>query len=138
MSLVRLNPNSTSRELRQFAGLWLVFLGSLGVASWHKGAVDRAAIEAGLALTVGLTGLIAPRCVRIVYLAASYATFPVGYVVSTVVLAAVYFLVVTPLGRIVRLCGRDPLNRRFERKRESYWEARHPERSPTSYFRQHS
>jgi hypothetical protein len=43
-----------------------------------------------------------------------------GYVNSRILLSLVYYVVVTPLGVILRLTGYDPLRRRAPR-RESYW-----------------
>ena len=38
----------------------------------------------------------------------------------------IFFLVVTPTGILMRLTGRDPLNRRFERSASTYWITRTP------------
>jgi hypothetical protein len=43
-----------------------------------------------------------------------------SYVSTRVILAFVYFLVITPIGFIKRMMGWDPLNRRAP-QRESYW-----------------
>ena len=66
-------------------------------------------------------GLVSPGLLRIVYLGMIYATLPIGIVVSYVILAATYYLVLTPIGLVMRLCGYDPMHRRFDRKAESYW-----------------
>ena len=137
MSLIRLNTKPSPRDLRVFAALWLLFLGAAGAIAWHRGHMPAAAAWWTIAGAVSLPGLVAPRLVRVVYLAAAYATWPVGLVVSALLLAAIYFLVLTPAGLIMRLVGRDPLDRRFDPRRPSYWEARGPAPSPRSYFRQH-
>ena len=46
-----------------------------------------------------------------------------GYVNSRIILSALFFLIVTPVGVIVRLAGHDPLERRGETER-SYWRPR--------------
>jgi hypothetical protein len=48
-----------------------------------------------------------------------------GWVNTRLLLAAVYFLLMTPLGLLMRLVGRDPLDRRMG-DRTSYWKARAP------------
>jgi hypothetical protein len=137
MSLIRLNLNPSARDLRVFSVLWLVFLGGFGAIAWHRGATNAALVWWLVAVAVAVPGMILPRLVRLVYLAATYAAWPVGYVVSTVILAAFYFLVLLPVGVIMRGLGRDPLDRRFDPKRTSYWEARGPAPSASSYFRQY-
>lgn len=137
MSLIRLNTKPAPRDLRVFAALWLLFLGVAGAIAWRRGALSVAIAWWTIAGAVSLPGLVAPRLVRVVYLAAAYATWPVGYVVSALLLAAIYFVVLTPIGLIMRLMGRDPLDRSFDPRRPSYWEPRGAAPGPRSYFRQH-
>ena len=61
----------------------------------------------------------------------------IGFVVSNTAVAAVYFLVVTPIGLALRILGRDPLRRRFGRNRGSYWEDAEKSGDAERYFRQH-
>jgi hypothetical protein len=53
------------------------------------------------------------------------------------ILGAVYFLVITPIGLCMKFARRDPLERRLERGPGSSWKPRGPVRSPSDYFRQH-
>ena len=48
-----------------------------------------------------------------------------------------YYLVLTPIGLIRRISGRDPLHRRFDRDADSYWIARKPASDTKRYFRQY-
>ncbi len=57
-------------------------------------------------------------------------------VVSPVVLAVIYFVVITPTGFLSRLLGRDALRLRC-RGLGTYWEdRRHCDRSPSLFFKQ--
>lgn len=137
MSLVRINRNPSARDLRIFASLWLVFLGGLGAFLWRQEATVAAGWIGLAALAVFVPGMVAPRLVRVIYLGAVYATFPIGFVVSHLILGIVYYLVLTPIGLVLRLSGHDPLTRRFEAGKTSYWKARGAPKSAHSYFRQH-
>ena len=137
MSLIRINRKPAPRDLRVFAALWLVFLGAAGAIAWRKGAAPAAVAWWIAAAVVAVPGLLVPRTVRIVYLAAAYAAFPIGFVVSALILAVFYFLVLTPAGVIMRMLGRDSLDRRLAPDRATYWEPRGPPPAPDSYFRQH-
>jgi hypothetical protein len=64
----------------------------------------------------------------------SAAALVVGWCVSHVLLVAVYFLVLTPIGFLLRLF-RDPMELRFEREASSYWFPREAVDSGR-YFRQ--
>ena len=44
-----------------------------------------------------------------------------GSVVSPVVMALVFFMVVTPTGLIMRAFGKDLLNKKHDKKKETYW-----------------
>lgn len=47
-------------------------------------------------------------------------------VVSPLVLGIMFFLVVTPIGLLMRATGKDPLRLKFERQSKSYWIDRRP------------
>jgi ABC-type uncharacterized transport system permease subunit len=81
-------------------------------------------------------GLVSPGLLRIVYLGMIYATLPIGIVVSYVILAATYYLVLTPIGLVLRLCGYDPMQRRFDREAKTYWVPREEEAKMDHVFRQ--
>lgn len=51
------------------------------------------------------------------------AVHPLGALMSRLLIAAVFFGLVTPIGLLARLLGRDPLGRRREPGRTSYWVA---------------
>ena len=56
------------------------------------------------------------------------------HIVTPVMLALMYFLVFTPMGMLMRLLNRRPLNLRFERNTQSYWIARTPPGPPPASF----
>jgi len=56
--------------------------------------------------------------------------------VSHVVLALLFFGILTPVALFFRLTGRDPLTRRFEPERESYWTDLSETIETKDYFRQ--
>ena len=49
-----------------------------------------------------------------------------GRVVSPIVLGAIFFVVFTPVGILMRAFGRDAMSRRFEPAVRSYWVERDP------------
>jgi hypothetical protein len=49
----------------------------------------------------------------------------------------VWYLVFAPIGLLLRLAGYDPLGRRFEPKRDSYWTPHAGQRPMQRYFRQY-
>ena len=128
---------NSPRTLRQFALICLVIFTALAASEyiWYK-RQGPALIFAGLAALLGVAGLVWPQGIRPVFVSAMIVTMPVGWVMSRVLLAILYFLFFTPLGLLFKLIGRDALNRHSISKQTSYWE---PKRRPTdirSYLRQ--
>jgi hypothetical protein len=125
------------RVLRQFAGLWLACLA--GLAAWLGLLRDDAAWSPILAAVslVGFAGLAAPAAIRPFYYIATYMTFPIGWVLSRVILGVLFFGVFTPVAVVFRLVGRDALDRTPDPGRESYWEPKPAAASPDRYLRQY-
>lgn len=137
MSLIRLNRHPSPRQLLVFALAWLVFAGLAGFAQRLQGRPALANLCWVLAAGVPLIGAVWREGLRRLFVGLSYATLPVGFVVSTLVLVGIYYAVLTPIGLILRLCRYDPLQRRFDRAAVSYWQRRSGRRDPAGYFRQH-
>jgi len=126
----------TEKKLRQFAWAWLVFL----TVIWPLIALLRShGRAAGIAAIVGIAGwglgLIRPALLHWPFVILSLITWPIGQIVGRLALLVVFYLVITPMGLVQRLAGRDPMGRRFDASASTYWRAR---KSPEAsrYLRQ--
>ena len=135
--MIELNRNPSPRDLRWFGLLMLAFFGVLAVmARWR---FDAPLVARNLLLTgAGLAALYyaVPPVRRWVFLGWMYLAFPIGWTVSHLLLFVVYYLLITPVGLVLRILGKDPLERRFDSRAESYWSARARIEDPRRYFRQ--
>jgi hypothetical protein len=131
-----INWDPGRRELKQFALLWLGFFFLVGV--YCLAVADSAAAAAVLwaVAAAGIAGYLRPGLLRPVYLLWMALAYPIGWTVSHVLLLAVYYLVVSPIGWIMRLVGYDPLDRRFDQSVESYWTPHDPSAEAARYFKQ--
>lgn len=137
MSLIELKTDPSRRDLRLFACLWCpLFCGLFGLLLARHGRGNAATVVWTLGAAILGLGAAEPRLVRPVFLGLIYLTAPLGWVVSHLVLAVVYYCVVTPVGALLRLAGRDPLARGLERETSSYWVAAEGEKPPERYFHQ--
>jgi hypothetical protein len=128
----------TPRTLRQFAGLWLAFFGAWACWEWLARGRPAVAVALGVAaLAVGLTGLARPSAVRPVFVGWMVLAFPVGWLVSRLLLAALYYTVFTPIGLLFRLLGRDALELRRRPDRPTYWSPRPEAVDPLRYLREY-
>ncbi|MEN6425236.1 MAG: hypothetical protein ABFE13_07730 [Phycisphaerales bacterium] len=78
-----------------------------------------AVVTAGTGIFV--CSLLSPAATRAFYVGLTLVAMPIGVVVSFVLLAVFYFLLLTPLAMVFRLIGRDSLCRKYEPDAESYW-----------------
>jgi hypothetical protein len=126
----------STRTLRQFALLWLIFFGLLAcVQGLVRDNPVSAAIFGALATAGGLVGLVKPPVIRPVYLGSVLLTFPIGWVVSKFLLACLFYCVFTPFSLVFRLLGRDILCRQRRPLATSYWSLKRASTNPQSYFR---
>ena len=128
----------TAKTLRQFAGAWLVFISALGAHQWLARGHERAGqVLIAVALVIGLPGLITPGAVRWLFVAATVLTFPIGWLVSQLVLAIMFYLVITPVAVFFRLRGRDLLVCKPAPGRASFWTEKSTPQDMRSYLRQY-
>ena len=66
-------------------------------------------------------GLLTPRVLRPIHYPWMALAIVLGYLMTNVLLTIVFFLVVTPTGLLMRLFGRDPMQRNLDRSTETYW-----------------
>jgi Saxitoxin biosynthesis operon protein SxtJ len=134
---VILNTNPTRRDLQVFGfvlPLVAAVLGLLVAFRFDAPGVARVMWAAGAVLTLSYVAIPAWR--RPLFVGWMYATYPIGWVLSHVMLLVVFFLVIVPFGLVIRLARRDLLRRRFDRSAPSYWTRREPVSDVRRYFRQ--
>jgi hypothetical protein len=146
MALIRLNLNPTTKELRQFGFIALGAFGLLGtLLYWHLIPLWRllGAATPAVAYVVWALGalsatfsMVAPRLNRPLFVGLSVVAYPFGVVMSYVIMGAFFFLIVTPLGWLFRLTGRDPLRRRFDAAAKTYWIPHKSAGKTSRYFSQ--
>jgi hypothetical protein len=137
MSLVPINWKPDRKTLAEFSEFALFFLGMVAAPlTYFRGRPTVAAVCWIAAVVIRLVGAIRPAWLRPVFVGLTVATWPIGWVVSHLSLALVYYGIFTPVGLFLRLTGRDLLARRFDRGAASYWEPYNPDRGMDRYLRQ--
>ena len=138
MALLEINRNPPERELRQFAGIWFpAFFLVIGLIAGYKFGLWSIVLPVwAVVAVVAFVGIVRPKLVRPIYLGWMYAAYPIGWTVSHVVLGITWYLVITPIGLIMRMTGRDPMHRRIDKQAASYWIERGEAPPRSRYFRQ--
>jgi hypothetical protein len=111
---------ATPRDLRKF-GLTVgaVFLG-LGLLFYlrHK-PYCWYLLAPGVPLVV--LGAVLPRSLKWIYVLWMTFAIVLGAIVSTILLTLLFYFVVTPIGLVARVAGKDFLSQKLEPNATSYW-----------------
>jgi ABC-type uncharacterized transport system permease subunit len=138
MAVIDMGREPSRRELNLFGVMLLVVAGVIGVVVYWRFEAPSAARAIWITgAVVASIHLAFPILRRPIYFGWMYATYPIGWVISHAVLAAIYYLLITPTGLLLRTTGWNPLQRGFDRETESYWIRDNPHRTLEGYFRQY-
>jgi hypothetical protein len=133
---MKLRLKEDAREWRKFGlGSAAVLAAALGVLAW-RGTVPRPAatvLLAGLAL-VAVLALARPAWFRGPYRGGMRLSHLLGQIVAPVVLGLIFLLVLTPLGLLLRLLGKDLLRLRRNSAATSYWQPPPPSSDLTRMY----
>ncbi|MEY2502640.1 MAG: carbamoyltransferase [Verrucomicrobiota bacterium] len=99
----------------------------------HRGAGRPLA---SLAVLLVLFATVAPRLLRFVHRPWMRVADFLGAISSRILLTIVFFLVITPIGWLQRLCGKRPLDFDFKNGEASYWHRRSGSAAPVEYENQ--
>lgn len=68
-----------------------------------------------------LIGALAPPFIKPVYFLFMKLAFILEWAITRLILLIIFYLVFTPLGLVKRLFTQDPLDRKIEKNKKSYW-----------------
>jgi hypothetical protein len=138
MSIVSVNWKPSQGDLKGFRWIALTALPLIGLVLYLVKQVDwRWCMAIGVVGgVIWVSGLISYELTRMIYLALVAITLPIGLVMSFVIMALFYFGIITPLGLLFRIMGRDSMCRRFDAKAKTYWIPHESSRAAERYFQQ--
>jgi len=134
MAIIEINKNPSRKDLLVFGfllGLFTTLLGFLTRYLWQSPEAARTIWLVGAGLTT--VYLILPPIRRSLYMGWIYATFPIGWTISHLLMAVVYYGVLTPIGLVLRLCGKDPIEKDVDTGCSSYW-VEHPTKTDAGRY----
>lgn len=135
--MIKINWHPEEKMLRQFGWISLFGFGLFAAIAWFKFSSQPVAITFGtIAVLAPILGMVHPRLLKPLFVGLTLITFPIGLVVSNLVLLLIFLLVFTPLALIFKLIGRDELRLRPDPDAPTHWRKYDPERrKPASYYR---
>lgn len=136
--MIDINWKPTRKDLRVFSIACLVVTVGGGLALYFKEGPSNFIYGMWIAgPLIALFGLLWPPTVRYLYIGLSLLALPIGLVLGNVMMAIIYYLMVTPVGLVFKLIGRDSLHRKLDPDAESHWVERPPTPPTKRYFRQY-
>jgi len=138
MTISDFNTNPSAKILREFGIIALFGFGLVGALLGLKWEVWTASyVLWTLGAVSFVLALVQPRLLLPLYVVLMVVAFPIGFVISNVILLALYFGLFTPFSIIFHLIGRDTMKRKFEPEAESYWIDRTDNKPVSQRFRQY-
>lgn len=138
MALIEINLNPNKSELKWFGLLLLAFFGLLGgIIYWvnSESAVPPILWSVGLVVCIIYYSLKPLRLP--LYRAWMKLISPLGWLFSHFLFGIIYYLLLTPIGLILRIFRHDPLRRRRDENAKTYWVEHSTETDPSRYFKQY-
>jgi len=145
--LVEINFNPDTKTLREFGVIAFVGFGILAALAYYEKLIfsfglGEARIPvvttfAALGSIALLFSLVAPKVNRILYVGLTLLAFPIGFVLSYVIMGTLFFLIIGPIAVGFRLFGRDSMHRGYDPSAPTYWSPAKPQRDKESYFHQY-
>ena len=138
MTIADFNINPSAKMLREFGIIALFGFGLVGALLGLKWEAWTASyVLWALGAVSFVLALVQPRLLLPLYVVLMVVAFPIGFVISNVILLALYFGLFTPFSMVFRLIGRDTMKRKFEPEAESYWIKRTGSTPASQRFKQY-
>jgi|RhiMetdeSRZDD1v2_1073273.scaffolds.fasta_scaffold300362_3 hypothetical protein len=137
MALMNKNREVTPGELRLFGVLQLVVLGLIGGIVLHRtGSWTLATVVWTVTLLLCSFYYAMPTAQHMVFQTWMTLVYPIGWIISHTLLAMLFYVVITPIGWLLRLCNHDLLQKKLDRSTRTYWTSHNTREDIKRYFQQ--
>lgn len=136
-----LDIDISDRKEQQKFGFVLAFafmllgLLRLGIRFLRGGAIAVPWPFMIIALCFALPAAVYPPLLRPVFVLWIKFAIVLNWIMTHVLLTIVYYVIIVPMGVVMRLVAKDPLKRKWLSASESYWDE--PEEQPEEFERYH-
>jgi hypothetical protein len=121
----------TTSELRKFGlvtgALIIILVGGLLPWIWERSILEWQKTTAPLGGSLIIWALAHPASLSYVYKPWMYVAEKIGWINTRIILCLLFYVIIMPIGMIMRLGGHDPMHRRFSNELASYRVGREPQ-----------
>ena len=111
----------TRKELRKFGIAMVIFVGAIASIRLWRGHPVSARVLCALVAYALLSIAFLPAALRPTYWLLMKVAHALGWFNTRLILILLFYLVFTPIGLVLRLFGKDLLNREIDKDAHSYW-----------------
>ena len=114
------NLDLSRQSLRKFGSTMGIVLSLIAVFVFlaHKHSIAPAAL---LSAFFFLSSLINPVILKPIYIFWMRLAFILSWINTRLILIVVFYLIFSPIGLLIRLFGKDLLERKIDKDKRSYW-----------------
>ena len=117
------NIKSEKSDLRKFGiTIGVILLIIAGFLFWKEKESFQILLTFGVALCI--LGIAIPFILKPIYWAWMIFATILGWIMTRVILSLIFYIIVTPIGLILRFFGKQFLELRWDKSKESYWNFR--------------
>ena len=129
------NIKSEKSDLRKFGiTIGIILLIITGFLFWKEKESFQIFLTFGVVLCV--LGVAIPVILKPIYWIWMIFATILGWVMTRVILGLLYFIIITPIGLIPRLFGKQFLDLRFDKSIDTYWNYRKTQLISSDYEKQ--
>jgi hypothetical protein len=115
-----------AQEARRFGWMLPIVLGAIAALAYWRGRRTAAEVLVGIGVGGWAASVIVPALWLRFFKAWMKLAEALGFLMTRVLLSAFFFLILTPVGLVMRLIGRDSLNTAFRDGKPTYWIDKEP------------
>ena len=127
-------PSPSWSELRKFCWVMAVGLALFALLFWYNDHLKTPRVLGGLAGFFLVSGLLFPPLTQPAFVVWMILARILGFVNTHILLAFVFYTMFTAIGIVMRLLGRDPMERKLEPKEKTYWSRRATPLLPREHY----
>ena len=135
MNWHQISSSATTKQIRQF-GL-LVGMVLIAIGSWQLYRQIYPTTRIILWVIGGflfVSGLLWPKILKPFYILWMFLAHILSWINTRIILGLIFYLIFTPIGLIMRLIKRDPLQRKIDQEVDSYWIQREEPQNIKEHF----
>ena len=117
----RIKKHNELKDIRQFGSVLAGILLMLGVVNFLKGRTGRYAWFFCPGFVIVLLVLLIPKSLKPVHTVFKKIAYIIGWVNTRVILILIYYALITPIAFVMRMLGKDFLDRKINKSEASYW-----------------